>query len=106
MKIKISLALLFISIYTFGTTNVELLNGWKELAKNNFSSVESHFRKAYELDENNLSVLLNYAGVLNDLGKTDEALSYLNRIQFNDFNPEVHEAIFNVYLKCLGRRSS
>ncbi|PYV45347.1 MAG: hypothetical protein DMG06_02765 [Acidobacteria bacterium] len=67
--------------------------------KGSLAEAESHFRKAYELDENNLSVLLNYAGVLNDLGKTDEALSYLNRIQFNDFNPEVHEAIFNVYLK-------
>jgi len=67
--------------------------------KGSLAEAESHLRKAYELDENNLSVLLSYAGVLTDLGKTEEALSYLGRIQFNDFNPEVQEAIFSIYLK-------
>src|SRR5207247_958964 len=67
--------------------------------KGSLVEAESHLRRASELDENNLSVLLNYAGVLNDLGKTDEALSYLNRIQLNDFNPDVQQALFDIYLK-------
>ena len=67
--------------------------------KGSLAEAESHLRRASELDETNLSVLLNYAGVLGDLGKTDEALSCLNRIQLNDFNSEVQEVLFNIYLK-------
>jgi tetratricopeptide (TPR) repeat protein len=67
--------------------------------KGSLDEAENFLRKAFELDESNVEVMLSYAGVLSDSGKTDEALSQLNRIQFNDFKPEVHEAIFQINLK-------
>jgi predicted Zn-dependent protease len=61
--------------------------------KGSLDEAGGFLRKAFELDEGNLEVMLSYASFLSDSGKADEALSHLNRIQFHDFNPEVHEAI-------------
>ena len=72
--------------------------------KGSLDEAGGFLRKAFELDEGNLEVMLSYASVLSDSGKADEALSHLNRIQFHDFNPEVHEAIFQINLKA-GRLS-
>jgi tetratricopeptide (TPR) repeat protein len=67
--------------------------------KGSFDEAEGLLKKAFELDEGNLNVMLAYAGILSDAGKPDEALSHLNRIHFHDFKPGVHEAIFQINLK-------
>jgi len=67
--------------------------------KGSLDEAESLLKRAFELDESNMEVMLSYAGVLSDSGKEDEALTQLNRIQFHDFKPEVHEAIFQINLK-------
>ena len=41
----------------------------------------------------------NTANLLGELGRNDDALETLNRIPFQDFNPEVLEASFLVHLK-------
>jgi tetratricopeptide (TPR) repeat protein len=58
-----------------------------------------YLKKARELDENNLEVLLAYAEVLSELGRTSEALAALSRIPLHDFRPEVLEASFRIHLK-------
>src|SRR5262245_48152132 len=67
--------------------------------KGSLDEAEGLIKKAFELDEGNLNVMLAYAGILSDAGKPDEALSHLGRIHFHDFKPEVHEAIFQINLK-------
>ncbi len=67
--------------------------------KSSLEEAETFLKKASELDESNLEVMLSYGAVLSDSGKVDEALAQLSRIPFHDFKPEVHEAIFQVNLK-------
>jgi tetratricopeptide (TPR) repeat protein len=67
--------------------------------KGSLDEAEAFLKRASELDESNLEVMLSYAAVLSDSGKVDEALAHLNRIPFPDFKPEVHEAIFQLNLK-------
>jgi tetratricopeptide (TPR) repeat protein len=71
----------------------------KHRKKGSLDEAEAFLRKASELDESNMEVMLSYASILSDSGKVDEALSLLNRIPFHDFKPEVHEAILQIHLK-------
>jgi tetratricopeptide (TPR) repeat protein len=67
--------------------------------KGSLEEAEICLKKASELDKNDLHVALSYAEVLSDLDKTDEALAYLTQIHFHEFNPEVLEGSFRLYLK-------
>ncbi len=73
--------------------------GQKSRKRGSYDDAEGYFRKALELDQNNVKVLLSSAEILSELGKTDQALSLLNSIPLHDFKPEVLETSFQINLK-------
>ena len=76
-----------------------LSSGQKARNRGAFEEAEIYLKKALELEESNVQAVIHYAEVLGELGRNDDALDCLNRIPFHDFNPEVLEASFQVYLK-------
>lgn len=71
----------------------------KSRRKGSLEEAVGYLKKALELDETDVQVLLTYSGILSDLGRSAEALSNLGRIPLHDFKPEVLETSFGIQLK-------
>ena len=71
----------------------------KSKKKGSLEEAESYLKKAAELNQSDVKVALAFAEVLSELGKTEEALSRLEKFQFQEFNPEILEGRFRICLK-------
>jgi tetratricopeptide (TPR) repeat protein len=84
--------------------NGEALRAWHSAAlksqkKGSLAEAENYLKRAMELNESDVQAALTFATVINELGRTDEALSCLDKIQFHEFNPEIMEGRFRILLK-------
>ena len=76
-----------------------LSSGRKARNRGAMEEAETYLKRALDLEENNVQAVIQYAELLGELGRNDDALETLNRIPFQDFNPEVLEASFQVHRK-------
>ncbi len=71
----------------------------KLMRKGQFVQAEGCLKKAQAVDPNNIAVCTTHADVLSELGRVDEALEILHKLPFADFNSEVLEEGFKIYLR-------
>jgi tetratricopeptide (TPR) repeat protein len=71
----------------------------KLMRKGQFVQAEGCLKKAQELDSNNLAICTSHAEVLSELGRVNESLEILHKVPFADFNSEVLETGFKIYLR-------
>jgi tetratricopeptide (TPR) repeat protein len=71
----------------------------KLMRKGQYGPAEQCLKKIQSIDSQNLPATISYAEVLGEQGRTDEALEVLNKLPFADFNSEVMETVFNIYLR-------
>lgn len=87
-------------------TNLIFTNGnYKSIAYNDYDSALEFFLKAYELDNNNISAILNIAIHYEIKRMYDEAIFYL-KVNLEKINKsKFKNTIFNEYLQCARARS-
>ena len=71
----------------------------KSRKKGALAEAEDYLRRALEINEADVEVALTYSQVISDLGRTEEALAHLDKIQFHEFNQDILEGRFRILLK-------
>ncbi len=71
----------------------------KSRKKGALAEAEGYLRRALELNEADVEVALTYAEVISDLGRIEDALAHLDKIQFHEFNQDILEGRFRILLK-------
>ncbi|MFN8009193.1 MAG: tetratricopeptide repeat protein [Terriglobia bacterium] len=76
-----------------------LSSGRKARNRGAMEEAENYLKKALELEGTNVQAVIQYAEVLGELGRSEDAQETFNRIPFHEFNPEVMVASFQFHLK-------